>query len=743
MNNILCITTFPPRECGIATFSGDLIRAILYKFGNTYSIKVCALESDSEKHVYSDTVKYRLNTSDANDYTVIGTQINQDAVIDLVLIQHEFGLYSEHEDDFLQFVKSITKPVIIVFHTVLSNPVASLKKYLLELTNACAAIIVMTQVSKRILLEDYQIEEDKIEVIPHGTHLVAHQDKRLLKDKYRVTGRRILSTFGLLSAGKSIETTLEALPAIVKENPTVLFVIIGKTHPTVFKAEGEKYREMLKAKVMELGMTDHVRFVNFYLDLSTLLEYLQLTDVYLFTSCDPNQAVSGTFVYALSCGCPIIATPIPHALELLKDNSGIIFDFKNSIQLAAATNRLLSNESLRSKMRITGLQKTAATAWENVAIAYALLMKSVLKDNDELLYSLPPINVRHIKRMSRNFAMIQFSKGNRPDIKTGYTLDDNARALMALCQVYVEIRDVSCEKYIRSYLNFIKYCLQPDGSFFNYVDKELAFTKQNQEVGLEDSNGRAICALGYFIFHGDKYPDQWTAEAIQIFRRSLRVLSGFQSPRSIAFALKGLCYYNRRYSCPEIASLINLLADKLVGFYKQSTDGEWLWFESYLTYDNCVLPEALLFAYQAAGNEKYKTIAKESFDFLLKNIFVEDRIKVVSNRGWLHKKKKGLIYGEQPIDVASTVMTLVTFYNVFKDNDYLLKQTQAFNWFLGNNHLHQILYNPATGGCYDGLEEDNINLNQGAESTVCYLMARLSMLNNISSNLSVPKGDFQ
>lgn len=743
MNNILCITTYPPRECGIATFSADLIRTILYKFGNSYSFKVCALESDSEKHIYSDKVKYTLNTSDANDYAVIGRKINQDADTNLVLIQHEFGLYKEHEDEFLQFVKSITKPVVIVFHTVLPNPVISLKNYLRELAAACDAIVVMTQISKRILLLDYGMEEEKINVIPHGTHLVAHQDKRFLKDKYRVSGRRVLSTFGLLSAGKSIETTLEALPAIVKENPTVLFVVIGKTHPTVFKEEGEKYREMLKAKVSELGMTDHVRFVNFYLDLSTLLEYLQLTDVYLFTSCDPNQAVSGTFVYALSCGCPIIATPIPHALELLKDNSGIIFDFKNPLQLAEATNRLLASESLRSKMRIAGLQKTAATAWENTAILYALLFKKVLEEKDGLDYSLPPINIAHIKRMSRSFAMIQFSKGNRPDIKTGYTLDDNARALMALCQVYVEMRDVSCEKYIRSYLNFIKFCLQPDGSFLNYVDKELAFTGQNQEVGLEDSNGRAVCALGYFISHGDKYPDEWTTEAIQIFRKTLHKLSLFQSPRSIAFALKGVCFYNRRYPRPELISLINVLADKLVGYYKQSTDGSWLWFESYLTYDNCVLSEGLLFAYQAAGNEEYKMIAKESFDFLLSKIFVEDRIKVISNQGWLHKEKKGLNYGEQPIDVASTVMTLATFYKVFKENDYLLKQKKAFDWFLGHNHLHQILYNPATGGCYDGLEENNINLNQGAESTVCYLMARLSVVNNISQSYNVPKGDFQ
>ncbi|KAA6306118.1 mannosyltransferase, partial [termite gut metagenome] len=211
-------------------------------------------------------------------------------------------------------------------------------------------------------------------------------------------------------------------------------------------------------KIVERGLTDSVRFVNLYLDLPVLLEYLQLTDVYLFTSSDPNQAVSGTFVYALSCGCPIIATPIPHALELLNDNSGVIFDFKDSVQLANATNRLLSNKKLTSCMRIAGLQKTASTAWENSAIAYALLFNKKLDIKTSPVYSLPPLNTEHIKRMSRGFAMIQFSKGNRPDIKSGYTLDDNARALIALSQMYAERKDVSCETYIETYLNFICHC---------------------------------------------------------------------------------------------------------------------------------------------------------------------------------------------------------------------------------------------------------------------------------------------
>jgi hypothetical protein len=379
-------------------------------------------------------------------------------------------------------------------------------------------------------------------------------------------------------------------------------------------------------------------------------------------------------------------------------------------------------------MRIAGLQKTASTAWENAAIAYALLFGEKLGLTASPVYSVPPVNTAHIKRMSYGFGMIQFAKGNRPDIKTGYTLDDNARALMALSQVYVEMKDLSCEKQIKTYLNFIKYCLQPDGSFLNYVDKDLLFTTQNQEVGLEDSNGRAIMALGYFISHAGKFPDIWTLDAIQVFKQTFPVIRKMQSPRSIAFAIKGLAYYYKTYPSPEIASLVSFLADKLINWYNHNNENKWSWFEAYLTYDNSVLAESLLHAYSVTGNTGYKKTAKESFDFLLGKIFTGDWIKVISNQGWLQKERMGQQFGEQPIDVAGTVIALNTFYSVFKGPEYLTKQKIAFNWFLGNNHLRQIIYNPATGGCYDGLEENNINLNQGAESTVCYLMARLAMI---------------
>lgn len=727
MKEILCITTYPPRQCGIATFSDDLIQSIHKKFGESYSVKVCAVESSSEQHTYNSTVKYRLNTSEVQQYGELAKTINNDSEIDMVLIQHEFGLFKEQETEFLTMLGLIQKPIAIVFHTVLAKPDLDLKEYVYSIAQACQRIIVMTNTSAFVLQQQYGIDSECITLIPHGTHLVSHQDKKTLKTKYSASGRRVLSTFGLLSAGKSIETTLDALPAIIASNPSVLFLIIGKTHPSMVKTEGEAYRQMLEEKVLTLNLSEHVRFVNEYLELPILLEYLQLTDVYLFTSSDPNQAVSGTFVYALSCGCPIIATPIPHALELLSDRSGLIIDFRNSEQLAIATNRLLANETMRSKMRITGLQKIMATAWENSAIAHALLFRQLIGKDEPLHYSLPEINTAHIRRMSQHFGIIQFSKGNRPDLKTGYTLDDNARALTALCSAFNLTAEGTLKKHIRKYLDFIAYCQQADGSFLNYVDSNRNFTSQNDEVGLEDSNGRAICSLGHFITYGDKFPFSWTQYAQEIVQRALPLLHQIHSPRSIAFILKGLCDYSRKYPSDKISELIELLANRLVVYYQQHRSPKWHWFEASLTYDNSVLPESLLYVYRTIGGDRYRQIAKESFDFLLSLIFNEDRIHVVSNDGWLLKGESGKRYGEQPIDVASTVMVLTTFYNEFGDKSYLCRRAQAFNWFLGSNHLRQIIYNPATGGCYDGLEEYNVNLNQGSESTVCYLSARLSM----------------
>ena len=331
--------------------------------------------------------------------------------------------------------------------------------------------------------------------------------------------------------------------------------------------------------------------------------------------------------------------------------------------------------------------------------------------------------------MTTDFAMIQFSIINQPDISSGYTLDDNARALVAICKHFELKKDAADLEYIYKYFQFIKYCLQPESYFLNYVDESKNFTKQNSE-NLADSNGRAIWALGYLISNSNILPLELIENAKETMQLALANVCKIHSPRAMAFIIKGIYYSNLKFPSDDNILILKHLSDKLVQMYKHENDENWHWYESYLTYGNSILPEAMLCAYLTTKNENYKTIAKTSFDFLVSKIFINDFIKVVSNNGWLQNNSDLLneqIGGEQPIDVSYSIIALSKFYDVFKEQTYLQKMEIAFNWFLGKNHLQQIIYNPCTGGCYDGLEDTYINLNQGAESTVSYLMARLTI----------------
>ncbi len=724
---ILFITSYPPRVCGIATYSQDLIKAMNNKFSNSLSIKVCALEKGDTSYSYPFEVKYILNTSDVTAYKQLAVTINNDQKVRIVLIQHEFGFFKDHEEIFLQFLCELSKPIIIVFHTVLPHPDEKLKSNVRSIGAVCESIIVMTHNSADILLNDYGIPKHEITVISHGTHLVQHLNEKILKKNYGLIDRKVLTTFGLLSSGKSIETTLEALPSIIEQCPEVMFLIIGKTHPEVIKSDGEKYRDSLEQMVKQYALQDHVIFVNEYLALPELLEYLQLTDIYLFTTNDPNQAVSGTFAYAMSCACPIISTPIPHAKELLTKDTGIIFDFQNSLQLADAVIRLLNDEPLRKSMGFNTLQNIVSTAWENSAVAHANLFDKLGGDKITLRYNIPVININHLKEMTTTTGFIQFSKINQPDIESGYTLDDNARAMVACCMYYQMKGDEKNIFFIYKYLNFIKFCQQPSGNFLNYVDKTNQFTNQNYITNLDDSNGRAIWALGYLISLQGLLPREIISKAKKIMVKSLLHIGTIHSPRAMAFTIKGLYYYQISDKSPLNLALLKTFANRMVQMYKHESCDQWEWFEGYLTYANSILPEAMLYAWLLTGEPIYKEIALTSLNFLLSKTFNENGIEVISNKNWLQKGQKAKHIGEQPIDVAYTIMTLDKFYEVFRDNIYLENLLTAFDWFLGKNRLHQIIYNPCTGGCYDGLEETHVNLNQGAESTVSYLMARFTI----------------
>lgn len=724
---VLFIASYPPRECGIATYTRDLIEAITEKFSASFSIKICALE-ERISYLYGQEVKYILPAFDYTAYEDLARNVNMDKNLCLVFVEHEFGLFGgDYGQHLLALLCRLNKPVITTFHTILPKPDSLRKKVVQGIADNSVSVVVMTLNAAKILENEYDIAKEKIAVIPHGTHLVSSFAHREKNARNHLGNRMVLTTFGLLGPGKNIETALDAMPEIISKFPNVLYLIIGKTHPGVVQREGEQYRSFLQQKVQDLNLQGHVRFINRYIPLADLLTYLQRTDIYLFTSNNPFQAVSGTFAYAMSCGCPVISTPIPHARELLA-NAGLMIDFQCPDQLAEVTIKLLSDTKLRQEMKLNALHQISPTAWPNAALAHVALLLKHTGKRIEQRYTLPPISLEHITRLTTETGIIQFSKLASPDIESGYALDDNARALIAMCKYYEVARGHTT--LLEIYLDFVVSCQGKDGRFMNYVRADGTFDPKNQEENLEDANGRALWALSEFIARENLFDPALVAKAELVFLTAVYPLIKMRSPRAMSFVLKALYLYNVSKKSPILKEQIALLADDLVTKYRRVADNNWKWFESYLTYGNAVIPEAMLCAYLATGNPSLKIIAKLSFDFLLGIIFQNNEIRVVSNQGWLQKGHPAHRYGEQPIDIAYTILALDRFHEVFPSEGYQGKMQASFNWFLGKNHLNQIMYNPSTGGCYDGLEEHHINLNQGAESTVSYILSRMVMEKN-------------
>ena len=726
--HIVCITSYPERACGIATFSKDLRESVMSVFGNSVHFSICAIESYQSENNYNFPVEYILEDKLISSYSALAESINQNPEIDAVLIQHEFGLFGgELGENILIFLHEVKKPVVTTFHTVLPNPSTKRKFVVQTIAQFSEKIIVMTQNSSSILTDEYEVFHKKIEVIPHGTHLISLKDKEELKAKYFLNNRKVLTTFGLINSGKGIETALFALPEIIKENPDCIYLIIGQTHPEVVKREGEKYREYLIQIIDELKLHNHTLFVNKFVSNEDLLEFLQMTDIYLFTSKDPHQAVSGTFTYAMGCNCPIISTEFPHALDSL-GSAGILINHNDSKQLSQSANYLFRNPDLLNSMRINALEKTKSSSWQNVAIKHLNLLNNNTNLERKIInYQIPKFNLTHINNLTHSIGIIQFSKAEIPDLNSGFTLDDNARALIAITQYFVLTKDENSINLISTYFNFIEFMQQESGEFLNYLDKFGHFTLQNFEENLEDANGRAIWALGYFYSNKKYFENHYTLRIEELLENSLTQIGSFVSPRAIAFTIKGLYYFNEDKNSIVIHSLILDLADKLMGYYKNAKCNSWHWFEDKLTYGNAILSEALLYAYDISKNKEYKEIAEESFEFLLSVLFEKEHFTTISNRTWHQIDEEVSEFGEQPIEVAYTIMALEKFDKFFENNGYDNQMKKAFDWYHGHNRLNQIVYNPLTGGCCDGIEHDRVNINQGAESTITYLMARNSI----------------
>ena len=721
---MLIVSSYPSRECGLATFSNDIVNAVKIVFGNTLPIEVCALQNNHHQFQYNDEVTYILSVDSLEDYRLVAEKINERNDIGLVCIQHEFGLFGgEYGDYILSFILALNKPIVTVFHTVLPNPDEKRKKVVHAIVDLSDRIIVLTNKSQEILTTHYDCPITKTIVIPHGNHTILWEQKENLKNKYGFSEKIVMSTFGLISENKNIETVLYALPEIVAKYPETIYLVIGKTHPEVIKREGEKYRNMLKNIVKEFHLENNVIFINEYLELGQLLEYLTLSEIYLFSSKDPNQAVSGTFAYAMSCGCAVISTPIPHAVESLVHGNGILLEnFNKPEEFQKAILRLIENKEERVAMGRNAFSLAHATNWENIAIQYRLLFDLLTNKENDLKFNLPPIKIDHIEKLTTDYGILQFSKFSQPDPESGYTLDDNARALINIIMYHGLFPDDNALKLANIYLSFIEGIQQDNGWFNNYKNFNHQLTEQNTQVNLEDANGRALWSLGYTIANKQTLPIDMVLRAKKCWDKAIKRIDDIRSPRAIAYALKGLYHYYSAFKEDEIENYIEKLADELLRHYHINSEENWCWYEDYMTYANNVLPEAMMYSYLVTGNQKYKKIAAITFDFLLSHYFMKGQLKVISNRGWFKKENERVFHGEQPIEVATTIIALDLFYEVTRNKKYKDQLKLAFIWFLGNNHLKQIMYNPENGASYDGLEDKNIKLIK--EQNLLYVFLR-------------------
>ena len=723
-SRILYMGTFPPRECGIATFTKDLATAMDKKFSLLVKSKILAMNNNGTNiYNYPKEVILEISDTDISEYIETAKKINNMGVIKLVNIQHEFGIFGgEYGSYIIAFLEALKKPVLITFHSVLPNPNDKLKKVVCTLAEKSDGIIVMTKKGIDILRTDYGIKTD-IRLIPHGIPTVTFDSSLKEKTRLGYKNKIILSSFGMMNPGKGYEYVIEALPKVVEKFPNILYIIVGETHPVVRKKEGEQYRNFLENKVKELGLQKHVKFYNKYVKLSEIIKYLKSTDVYLCSNLNPNQITSGTLVYALGAGRAAISTPFLHAKDIITSERGILVNFKDKNSISDAILKILSNPALKELMEKNAYSYTRHMTWPNVALSYMEVFNKYLNIKDKYKKSFPKIKLNHLIRLTDNFGIFQFVNYTKPDKTDGYTLDDNARAMIVCCMHYNKFRDDSQLNLIKVYLDFIKHVQQKDGRLFNYVDHNR---KINLDNWADDAHGRALWALG-FLISVDILPKELKDEAEQIFKKALGIVNKIKSPRAVAFIILGLYFYNKAKPSSEIISTIKMLADHLVSLYNDNPSKEWQWFETYLTYSNSKLPESLFYAYLATKDEKYLHIAKLTLDFLISITFENNMFAPIGHDGWYFKDGHKSYFDQQPVDTASMVQTLILAKEVTGEEKYMKNAVIVFQWFLGNNILNQVVYDEHTGGCHDGIGKSSINLNQGAESTISYLIARLSL----------------
>ncbi|KPL86920.1 glycosyltransferase family 4 protein [Herpetosiphon geysericola] len=735
IRSILLIGNYAPRQCGIATYTTDLRMALLEAYPQS-KIDVMAMNDTPIGYDYPDSVVFTIDQDNPDSYYQAADFIRLSSY-DLVCIQHEYGIFGGASGrNLLLLIRAIAIPIVTTLHTVLREPTADQQTILWELAQRSQRIIVMSSHAADLMQTIYGIPLAQIDCIPHGIPDLPFRDGYEDKQHANLTGKQVLLTFGLLSPNKGIEDVLYALPSLIQQHPQVLYVIVGATHPTVRQTVGEAYREMLQALVEQLGIQAHVRFHDHFVSPSALAIYMGAADIYITPYHSQEQSVSGTLAYAIGAGKAIVSTPYWYATELLAHGGGMLVPFHDPALLAQQINTLLAEPQLRQTIRERAYQRGRTMLWSVVATHYmrsfiqaqthprhpVLVLANQPIMHDSLI--IPPLCLDHLIAMTDDMGLIQHAILTLPNYHEGYATDDNARALIAM-MLLDPIQEPQAQCLAMRYLAFLWYAFNPATQRFrNFMG---ANRQWGEATGSEDAHARSIWALGTVL--AQSHDPGLCGVAQRLLRFALPAVAQLTHPRPWAFALLGFAAYRRRFPGDRtVRACQSHLAEQLLARFQAAHQPDWEWFDDHLTYDNAVLPHALIVSGQTLQRPDMVAAGLTALTWLCAIQRPEaDHFKPIGSNGFFQRGHAPAHYDQQPIEAQATVLAACAAFESTGDSGWYDEAQHALSWFLGHNDAGVALYDPRTGGCADGLEIDRINQNQGAESTLAFLISRLTM----------------
>lgn len=733
-----CLGTYVPRLCGIATFSHDLCEAICQELKQQQACHFVAVNDNRDGYAYPPRVRFEVRQEQTADYKLAADFINIRNV-DLLLVQHEYGIFGgDAGGHLLSMLRDVAMPVVTTMHTVLREPNDDQRKVTRELVRLSDRIVVMAQRAQQLLHDVYDVPPEKVVMIPHGIPDVPFVDAAFYKDQFGTEGRTVLLTFGLLSPGKGIEHVIRALPELVADHPDLVYVLLGATHPHVKRHSGEQYRHQLQRLAEELGVLQHIIFEDRYVDLDELCQFLGAADIYVTPYLGAEQIVSGTLIYALGAGKAVVSTPYSYAQEMLADGRGRLVPFADPDAIAREVGWLLDHEAERQAMRKRAYMFTRNAVWREVARAYLEVFREVRQQpvvrrttkarstpKTLVLHAVPELKTDHVRSLTDDVGILQHARYTVPDRNHGYCTDDNARALIVALRAYRLTQAPELLQLATTYLSFLQHAYNDSqGRFRNFMTYDRNW---QEEIGSDDSHGRALWSLGIAVANAPTVGLR--AAALDLFEHALRATEALTSPRAWAFTLVGIHAYLRRYSGDSEARRIReSLANRLFDRFEDHATAEWPWPEEKLTYANAKLPHALLLSGQWLQRRDMIETGLQSLTWLLEVMTESDgTLAPVGNDGWYHRDGPPARFDQQPIEVHALLEACIEVYNITSEEHWLVEARRCFDWFLGKNQLNKALYDYETGGCRDGLQPGGVNENEGAESTLAWLLSLLAI----------------